>query len=177
MVIETKKQVEDLKEKIYKSAEDTFEQVKSMMQTNSAIELLFQMKFEKIGFDPIEGNEINIIEQINQLFSDLVAVEAVKDLLLRYPGKSFRTHLGTEAGFDIESIDGTVVAECFAVTTASSNGKLKKDSEKLMTKAFGQKKYIFFYSHNDVESKLKNVYGKFPDITYIRVAKLTDGQS
>lgn len=91
----------------------------------------------------------------------MVAAEALTDLLLKYPEKSFRTHLGTESGFDIEVVDGTVVAECFAVTKASSNRKLKEDSEKLMGKAPKQEKYIYFYSENDVESGLERIYEKF----------------
>lgn len=65
-----------------------------------------------------------------------------------------------------------MAAECFAVTSSSSNRKLEKDSVKLIGKALHQKKYIYFYSQNDVEYKLENVYKKFPDITYVRIAKL-----
>lgn len=169
MVIESIKQVEELKLKMYKSANDTVEQLRTLIETHSALELLFKMKFEKIGYEPIEGTTLNIIEQINQTFSDLVAINALEDLLTRYPEKRFITHLGVEAGFDIEAEDGTVVAECFAVTIASSNGKLKKDSEKLINKAPHQKKYIYFYSQNDTNIKLENVYVKFQDITYKRI--------
>ena len=172
MVIESVGQVLELKTQMYKSAEDTVVQLKSLMETITPLELLSHFKFRKIGFDPIDGTELNIIEQVNQLFSDLVAMEALADLLQKYPEKSFRTHLGAEAGFDIESLDGEVVAECFAVTTASSNGKLKKDSEKLIEKAIDKKRYIYFYSENDINSKLEKVYERFPDITYIRVEKL-----
>ena len=172
MVIETVEQAEDLKQKICQTAEDAYEQLKAISRTNSALEFLFQMKFSKIGFDPIEGTELNIIEQINQLFSDLVVVEALHDLLSKYPGKRFKLHLGSESGFDIESMDGEVAAECFAVTSSDSNRKLKMDSVKLMKKALHQKKYIYFYSQNDVEYKLENIYKQFPDITYVRIAKL-----
>lgn len=172
MVIETVEQAEDLKQKICQTAEDAYEKLKTISRVNSALEFLFQMKFGKIGFDPIEGTELNIIEQINQLFTDLVVVEALLDLLFKYPGKRFKLHLGAESGFDIESMDGAVAAECFAVTSTTSNGKLVKDSVKLIEKALHQKKYIYFYSQNDVEYKLENVYKKFPDITYVRIAKL-----
>lgn len=91
MVIETMEQAEDLKQKIYQTAEGAYEQLKTISRTNSALEFLFQMKFNKIGFDPIEGTELNIIEQINQLFSDLVVVEALFDLLSKYPGKDLRS--------------------------------------------------------------------------------------
>lgn len=172
MVIETVEQVEDLKERIGKTAEDTYTQLKTLTKTNSALEFLFQMKFCKIGLDPIKGTKQNLIEQLNQSFSDLVIIEALLDLLSKCPGKRFKIHLGAEPGFDIESSDGEVAAECFAVTSFGSNDKLKEDSQKLIKKAPDRKKYIYFYSQNDVEYKLKKVYKKFPDITYVRITNL-----
>lgn len=168
MIFETRAEVTTLKEKMYESAEKTYEQLKKMLNTHGALEVLFKMKFDKIGYDPIDFAELNLIEQINQLFSDLVAMSALEELFARYPNKKFRTHLGAEPGFDIESLDGEIVAECFAVTMAASNGKLKKDSEKLMLKAEGRKKYIFFYSRNDLDEKLERVYEKFLEIEYVR---------
>ena len=132
-----------------------------------------QSERSKIGFDPVGGDELNIIEQINQLFSDLVVMAALEELFDIYPSKKFETHMGAEAGFDIESTDGEVVAECFAVTTAASNGKLKKDSEKLINKASKQKKYIYFYSQNDIDEKLERIYEKFPEINYRRIKNIS----
>ena len=169
MIFNSLEEVKELKIKMYSSADAAFEKMKNMMEACSSLDLLFEMKFNKIGFDPVEGTELNIIEQINQLFSDLVAMYALEDLFSKYPDKTFRTHLGAEPGFDIESIDGEVVAECFAVTTASSNGKLKKDSEKLLLKAVKPEKYIYFYSQNDTDEKLERVYEKFPEISYVRI--------
>ena len=172
MIIETVEQAEDLREKIYKTAEDTYERLKTLIKTNSALEFLFQMKFCKIGLAPIKGTELNLMEQLNQSFSDLVIIEAVSDLLSKYPEKSFEIHLGTESGFDIESTDGAVAAECFAVTSFISNDKLKKDSQRIINRAPERKKYIYFYSQNDADYKLENAYKKFPDITYVRITKL-----
>lgn len=171
MIFERKAQVIELKAKIHQSAEKTYEQLNVMLKTHGALDILFKMKFDKIGYDPIDFTELNLIEQINQLFSDLVAMSALEDLFVRYPDKHFCTHLGAEAGFDIESLDGEVAAECFAVTTATSNGKLKKDSDKLMEIAKQKKKYIYFYSRNDSDEKLEKVYAKFPGIKYVRVTE------
>ena len=169
MIIETVEQAEDLKEKVCKSVEDAYEQLKALIKTNSALEFLFQMKFCKIGFNPIKGTELNLIEQLNQSFSDLVIIEALLDLLSKYQEKSFEIHLGTSHGFDIESTDGAVAAECFAVTSVFNNNKLDKDSQKIIERAPDRKKYIYFYSQNDAEYTLENAYKRFPDITYVRI--------
>ena len=173
MLFDSKSQVYELKNKMNESAERTYDKLKIMMESSTPLEILFQMKFNKIGFDPVDGDELNIIEQINQLFSDLVVMAALEELFDIYPSKKFETHMGAEAGFDIESTDGEVVAECFAVTTAASNGKLKKDSEKLINKASKQKKYIYFYSQNDIDEKLERIYEKFPEINYRRIKNIS----
>lgn len=79
-------------------------------------------------------------------------------------------NLGPSSGFDIDSIDGEIVAECFAVTTATSNRKLEKDCSKLMSKAPAKQKYIYFYSRNDTEEKLRRTYDKYPEIVFVRIA-------
>jgi len=185
MIINNEEQLEDLKEKMYLSAEKAQERILHAAEQSSSdnlipasMALLFSMKFEKTGVDPLNGTDLNIVEQINQLFSNLVVMEAASDLLKLFPGKSFQLHLGTESGFDIESVndesDDTprIVCECFAVTTAASNGKLKKDAEKLMSKAPDKKKYMYFYSHNDKEETLMRLYQKYPDITFKRIHTL-----
>lgn len=174
MRISSNEQIYELRKKIFESADIAVMNLRETMEQVSPMELLFLMKFDKTGVDPVDGTKINLIEQLNQLFSDLVALEAVNDLLKRYPGKEFEMHLGTEAGFDIESTDGTVVCECFAVTTAGSNGKLKKDAEKLLFKALTKKKYIYFYSQNDKDETVDRLYGRFPEITFRRISKFLD---
>ena len=98
---------------------------------------------------------------------------ALEELFDIYPSKKFETHMGAEAGFDIESTDGEVVAECFAVTTAASNGKLKKDSEKLINKASKQKKYIYFYSQKQIfKMEKKKVGGSQVSFNFILSIKV-----
>lgn len=174
MRISSNEQIYELRKKIFESADIAVMNLRETMEQVSPIGLLFLMKFDKTGVDPVDGTKLNLIEQLNQLFSDLVALEAVNDLLKRYPGKEFEIHLGTEAGFDVESTDGEVVCECFAVTTAGSNGKLKKDAEKLLLKAPTKMKYIYFYSQNDKEETLNRLYGRFPEITFRRISDFLD---
>ena len=169
MVSETLNEVQQLKEQLLKSAEKAKISVLSHAEETNPVQFLASVKFREVGYDPITGETINLIEQLNQLFSDLVAVSALEHLMIEYPEKVFLLHLGTEAGFDVESKDGEVAAECFAVTRVASNNKLRKDAEKLIKKAENKRKYIFFYSEKDKEDALIRIYEKYPDVRFIRI--------
>lgn len=173
MIIKTHTEITHLKNTIILNASKTHEQLKSNAERMTPLSLLEKIKFSQFGFDPIKGTELNFVEQLNQMFSDLVVLEGAEQLLSQHPGKAFQLNLGPRSGFDIESIDGDIVAECFAVTTATSNNKLQKDSVKLLTNAPSQQKYIFFYSHNDSDEKLQKIFSKYPNITFRRIHKLT----
>ena len=56
----------------------------------------------------------------------------------------FIVHLGTAAGWDVESLDGAVVAEVFAATHPGSNGKLLKEARKLRTCTKASYRYLFY---------------------------------
>ena len=90
-------------------------------------------------------------------------------MLIIYPDKKFEVNFGSKAGFDIQSCDKSVVAECFAVTSASSNNKLRKDATKLLEFAKSTEKYIYFYSENDSEEKLEKICKQFPGIRFKRI--------
>ena len=109
---------------------------------------LWRMKFEPLGFDPIDGtSRLNLIEQINQSFTYLTSALAVKQLFsLHHELAPFTLNLGTAAGSDIESLRYPgLAAEVFAATSPSSNQKLKKDIEKV-GRADAKYKYVFFMS-------------------------------
>lgn len=169
MVVKTVEEIENLKKAVQDNANHTCEHLKEKIQSLSATALLEELKFDKLGVDPLKGTELNFIEQLNQMFSDLVVLEGARQLLQLYPEKELKLNLGPSSGFDIESVDGEVVAECFAVTTATSNRKLEKDCSKLMNKAPAQQKYIYFYSRNDSEEKLRRIYDKYLEIGFVRV--------
>ena len=171
MVIRTVEEIEQLKEKIISNADTTYEQLKVRALDLSAIAFLAEVKFDKTGLDPLKGTELNFIEQLNQMFSDLVVLEGAEQLLRLNPGRELKLSFGPAPGFDIVSSDGEVVAECFAVTTATSNQKLQKDCSKLMCKAVGKQKHIFFYSRNDSEEKLHRIYDKYPEIRFTRITE------
>ena len=171
MKIESKDEILELRSRIYENAQKTYNRIVQDINNNSPFDLFADIKFNKFGLDPINGTPLNFIEQLNQMFSDLVVLYAVEELLAKYPNKQFEVNFGARAGFDIQSADKTVVAECFAVTSVNSNGKLREDTKKLMKLPADVEKYIYFYSQNDSEEKLKKICGGFLDIKFNRIKK------
>ena len=171
MDVNTVEEIEHLKMAILINAEKSFEQLKMKVKSLPAMTFLAEVKFDKMGIDPLEGTELNFIEQINQTFSDLVVLEGASRLLQLYPNTMLKLNLGSASGFDIESADGEVVAECFAVTTAMSNRKIEKDCSKLMSKAYDRQKYIYFYSRSDSDEKLQQIMDKYPKIMFTRITE------
>lgn len=172
MKIESKKEIAELRSKIYENAEKTYSRIAQNITNDSPFELFADIRFNKFGVDPIKGTPLNFIEQINQMFSDLVVLYAVEELLSKYPDKKFEVNFGAKAGFDVQSSDEAVVAECFAVTSVDSNSKLREDANKLMKLSKDVNKYIFFYSQNDSEEKLERKYLSFSEIAFVRIQKL-----
>ena len=172
MIIESKSQIAELRSKIYANANKTYDSIVQTIEAESPLKLFADIKFNKFGVDPIKGTPLNFIEQLNQMFSDLVVLYAVEELLSKYPDKTFEVNFGAKAGFDIQSTDGKVVAECFAATNVDNNSKLSKDAKKLMKLPKAVEKYIFFYSQNDSEEKLSRRYATFTEITFRRVEKI-----
>ena len=170
MIITSLEQVIDLQQTILNNAEKVKEILEKSVANMSAVQLFAAIKFDKIGADPITGQKLNIIEQINQMYSDLVILDAVQNLMVAYPEKTFELHVGSSAGYDVASTDGQVVAECFAVTGISSNDKLNKDCRKLL-KSKAEHKFLFFYSHCDDDTVLQRKYEKYPEIHFRRIVE------
>jgi len=107
------------------------------------------MKFEQIGFHPIDGRALNLIEQINQTFTFLVALKATEWLLEHHPeADGFQLAPGAAMALplDIMSIaPGIVGAETFAAVDPGNNRKLAGDLTKL--RGCGHRhRYAFFYA-------------------------------
>ena len=158
-----------LRNTIMSNADNAYATIQKSISRMSPLQFFATVKFEKVGRDPIEGYAQNMIEQINQMYSDLVVLAAAEDLLKQFPGITLELHFGAASGYDIESDDGSVVAECFSVTSVTSNRKLHKDCQKLQ-KAVAPIKCIYFYSHNDSEANLLSQFPKYPDIRFHRVS-------
>src|SRR5271166_5117590 len=99
--------------------------------------LLKALRFELVGHDPLTGEPLNVVEQLNQTFTILVTLRAIERLIELHPDAGgFRLALGTSSGRDIESIaPDLVAAEVFSATRPTSNQKLKKDIARLSSDA------------------------------------------
>jgi len=144
------------------SAHQAQSQIEKISKIKDPLSFLEQLKFERIGCDPLDKSKPwNLIEQINQTFTYLASFKAAALLFKWHPNmESLTLNLGTANGTDIESqYDGGVAAEIFAATSPSSNQKLKKDIEKVLS-ATASYKYVFFICPNIekgyYETKLSN---------------------
>ena len=113
------------------------------------------MKFGKTGKHPIEDRSINFIEQLNQTFTYLTALEAAKLIfewhpdcgrLTLSPGAYAPKKPNGEVRLDIESAkDGYIGGETFSAATPQSNRKIHNDLDKLAGRS-EEYRYIFFSS-------------------------------
>jgi len=128
------------------SAEKAQLQLSQISGDADPLELLYRIKFEKIGFDPLnQQRSLNLIEQINQTFTYLASFRAASLLFSWHPAlDSLTLNLGARSGTDIESNhDGGIAAEIFAAVTPKNNNKIIKDIEKV-TGVTAVHKYVFF---------------------------------
>lgn len=168
-IISTIDEAQALKIDILKSAEIAKSNIFNISNSN-AIQLLFDLKFKEIGFEPLSNKPINLIEQLNQLFTYLVSIEGVIYLLKAFPNQSFKLNLGTASGSDIESLDNTIVAEVFSATSPKSNDKLKKDITRVGSHKESLYKYVFFYSYKDEPTFITNLQDKFPNVKIVKLS-------
>ena len=116
-------------------------------QDGDPLAMLRRMKFEPVGFHPIEGHALNLVEQINQTWTFAVAIAAARQLLTLHPeAGGFRLAPGAHASqpLDIMSeVDGLVGAEIFAAVHPKNNAKMANDLDKLATRPEPHR-YVFF---------------------------------
>ena len=107
--------------------------------------LLKALRCEMVGHDPLTGDPLNVVEQLNQTFTILVTLRAIERLIELHPeAGGFRLALGTSSGRDIESVvPALVAAEVFAATHPASNQKLKNDLARLAGDP-ARHRYVFF---------------------------------
>lgn len=114
------------------------------------VEALMRMKFEPIGSHPLEARALNLVEQINQTFTYLVALKAARLLLEWHPeAGGLRLAPGAHTrgdSLDIEGLmPGVLGAETFAAVAPTNNRKLARDLAKLGTRPETHR-YVFFSS-------------------------------
>ena len=168
MIIESKQQIIVLREQMKENFLRSVNQVKEMINKNNEEDLLLSIKIDKTVCDPITGQPSNFVEMINQYYSNMVIAIAAEKILEMFPGQCLQLNTGTKTGFDIASLDNTVVCECFSVVKATNNQKVKKDSEKLL-KTNSKHRFLFFYSREDTTTSIERITKKYPKIQYYRV--------
>ncbi len=134
--------------------------VEAMASAATPRDALRRMKFEQIGRHPIEDRPLNLIEQINQTFTYLVALKAAEWLLVRHPeAKGFQLAPGASMAlpFDLMSNEPDLIAaETFAATHPDSNKKLAKDLKKLST-SNARYRYAFFFAPSFEAGRLEKL--------------------
>ena len=140
-------EIEEQRRMLLDSAEQTAKWLRAY--SGDALSFLHQTRFHKVGFCPLTSGPLNVVEQLNQTFTILCSLSAVKELLAMHPDVGgFRVALGASSGRDIESvIPGLVAAEVFAATSPSSNNKLNADLNRL-AKDSSEHRYVFFACPN-----------------------------
>ena len=146
--------------------------LKKILESESPLDAFGRMKFDKIAIEPISGKEENIIEVINQLQTYMVSIMATEYLLAEFPDKSFTINLGNIPGYDIESSDEEIIAECFAATSYRSTGKLSADLKRLHNNTSAKHKYEFFYDKEFTDNQKEYYEHKFDDIRIIKFYKI-----
>lgn len=155
-------------DEILASAEETQINVCELSGNKEAIDLLYRMKFEEVGCDPLNSQRrLNFIEQLNQTFTYMASLKAAQYLLANYNDlKSLTLNLGTRPGWDIESNnDGGVIAEVFAAVSPKSNRKLEKDVKKV-SEATARRKFVFFMCPGFEERPYPEMQTK-PNVTVV----------
>lgn len=118
-------------------------------QSGDPLDLLRRMKFDPIGFHPLEDRPLNLIEQINQTWTFAVAIAASRQLLGLHPDVGgLRLAPGAHASLELDIVSqeaGYVGAETFAAVDPRNNGKLVADLTKLAGR-MERHRYVFFMS-------------------------------
>lgn len=147
--------------RIEKSLAKVRSSLRQALEHSDDFALLHALRFERVGCDPLDDScALNIVEQLNQTTTYLVTLAGVAHLLCKH-GPPLRINLGTAAGHDIESPDGSVVAEAFAAASFASNRKLVTDQAKLKGSR-ALHRYVFYYAlkpwKRDEESGVTLIY-------------------
>lgn len=119
------------------------------VQTGDPLDMLRRIKFDPIGFHPIEDRPLNFIEQINQTWTFAVAIAAARLLLDLHPDTNgLRLAPGAHASLELDIMSaetGYIGAETFAAVNPRNNGKLAADLAKLSLRP-ERHRYLFFMS-------------------------------
>lgn len=134
-------------ELVRRSAARTKEWISS--HNGDPLDLLRDLKFETVGFHPVEDRPLNVVEQINQTWTYAVALLAVRKLFELHPEViAYRVAPGAHMSLELDIMSeepGLVGAETFAAVNPTNNGKLNDDLAKMGSR-HERFRYVFFAS-------------------------------
>lgn len=168
IVVHNTDELNKYKKIILNNLNGSINMLQQVLSNNDALDAFKIFKFEKIATEPLSSNPENLIEVINQAHTYLISIMAVEYLYKLYPAQAFIINWGNIPGYDIESVDGTIIAECFAATSYKSNGKLAADLKRLVGNTEAEHKYEFFYDKDFTENHKKYYKEKYPDIEIVK---------
>jgi hypothetical protein len=142
--VEDAEAIQRLRKSILEAADKAARAIRDLAHEPS-MSLLAHMKFQELGFHPIDDRRLNLVEQINQTFTYLVSLAAAEYVLAHHSDATpIQLNLGTTAGYDLVSPSAGVAAEVFAAVNRTNNRKLAKDLVKV-SGADAPNKYVFFH--------------------------------
>ena len=135
MIIEHKSQLKEKRKEIKEQARRVLTKLNEL--NGDPLNALYELKFTDFGFDPLNGTQLNLIEQLNQSFHALAVFAATeiifdefKDCGILYLSPQ------VDGGPDIKTGGPNVVAaEVFATVSFENNTKLYDDAKRLKEKA------------------------------------------
>lgn len=172
VLIRNKEDLKHYREQIKMNLNLGFKNLVHLIETDDVLNVFQKMKFEKIVIEPLTGEPENLLEVVNQCHTYLVSIMGMEYLLEIFPDTSFTINFGNVSGYDIESEDGRIIAECFAATSYRSNGKLAADLKRLAENENAKYKYEFFYDKEFTEKNKTYYQDKYPDIMIVKFQEI-----
>ena len=169
IVIVNPKEIRMYENRIMSNTRIAIASLQEQLMRLEGIEALRLMKFTKCGGDPFTGEHLNLVEQINQTFTYLVCLEAVRVLMERHPDRDIQyvVSFGSKNGFDVMSRDGSIVCDCFAAVKPDRHGQLIRQVRKVSGCMEAKYKYVVFYTVEKKPALLQRIKLKYPDVVVI----------
>lgn len=169
VTISSAEELSRYKTTILSNLKKSVQDIKAMIDSEDAQEIFKHFKFDKIATEPLSGKPENLVEVINQSQTYFVTLAATEYLLSHHPEKSFLLNWGNVSGYDIESTDGEIIAECFAATSYRSNGKLTADLKRLFSNQTAMYKYEFFFTGDFSEANKEYYENKYAGVCIVKL--------
>lgn len=149
MHISSIKELDQAVQSVRTGAERTVRALRDLLANErDSLQVLRLLKFSDSARMGGENRSLNLIEQVNQALTSLVRLGAARWVLLQHPQlllQGLRIHLGTQGGFDLESVEsGIMAAEVFAANQPGRHDRLRKDVARLALAPNVLHRYVFF---------------------------------